>query len=36
MGYNYELDMVRQKLGKLPDVERLLAKIYAYSIKHKV
>lgn len=36
MSYQYELDMVRQKLGKLPDIERLLAKIYAYSIRHKV
>ena len=27
---------MRAKLGKLPDLEKLLAKIFTYSIKHKV
>jgi hypothetical protein len=27
---------VRAKLAKLPDLEKLLAKIFTYSIKHKV
>lgn len=32
----FETDCVRAKLGKLPDVEKLLAKVFTYSIKHRV
>ena len=32
----HETDELRAKLGKLPDLEKLLAKIFTYSIKHKV
>jgi len=32
----YETDVFRSKLGKLPDLEKLLAKLYTYSVKHKV
>lgn len=32
----YETDVFRSKLSKLPDLEKLLAKIYTYSIKHRV
>lgn len=31
-----ETDAVRLELGKLPDMERLLATVFTYSIKHKV
>jgi len=36
MQHQYEMDVFRSKLGKLPDLERLLAKLYTYSVKHKV
>jgi DNA mismatch repair protein MSH6 len=36
MNYSYEMDLVSVKLAKLPDMEKLLAKIFTYSIKHKV
>ena len=32
----HETDELRAKLSKLPDLEKLLAKIFTYSIKHKV
>jgi len=32
----YETDQFRSRVGKLPDLERLLAKIYTYSIKSKI
>lgn len=32
----YETDVFRSKVAKLPDLEKLLAKIYTYSIKHRV
>lgn len=32
----YETDVLRSKLNKLPDLEKLMAKIFTYSIKHKV
>ena len=32
----HEADELRAKLGKMPDLEKLLAKIFTYSIKHKV
>ena len=28
--------MLRARLGKLPDLEKLMAKIFTYSIKHSV
>lgn len=31
-----ETDAARIELGKLPDMERLLAKVFTYSIRHKV
>ncbi len=34
--HQYETDVFRSKIGKLPDLERLLAKLYTYSVKHKV
>jgi len=36
MAHQHETDVLRARLGKLPDVEKLLAKIFTYSIKHKV
>ncbi len=36
MEHQYETDVFRSKIGKLPDLERLLAKLYTYSVKHKV
>jgi len=32
----HQTDVLRARLGKLPDLEKLLAKIFTYSIKHKV
>ena len=32
----HETDVLRAKLSKLPDLEKLLAKIFTYSIKHSV
>lgn len=32
----YETDVFRSKIAKLPDLEKLLAKLYTYSVKHKV
>lgn len=34
--HQFETDVFRSKLGKLPDLEKLLAKLYTYSVKHKV
>ena len=34
--FQYDTDSIRAKLGKLPDVEKLLVKIFSYSIKHRV
>jgi hypothetical protein len=28
----YQTDLLRQKFGKLPDLEKLVVKIYTYSI----
>ena len=36
MEHQYETDVFRTKLGKLPDLEKLLAKLYTYSVKHRV
>jgi DNA mismatch repair protein MSH6 len=36
MSHQFETDVFRAKISKLPDLERLLAKIFTYSIKHKV
>ena len=36
MRYSYETDVCRQKLSKVPDLEKLVAKLYTYSIRHKV
>jgi len=36
MANQYETDVFRSKLGKLPDLEKLLAKIYTYSVRHRV
>ena len=33
MSYQYEMEQVRLRFAKLPDVEKLLAKIFTYSIK---
>ena len=33
--YMHEVDSCRAKLAKMPDIEKLLAKIFTYSIKHK-
>jgi DNA mismatch repair ATPase MutS len=33
--YMHEADSCRAKLSKLPDIEKLLAKIFSYSVKHK-
>ena len=32
----YETDVFRSKIAKIPDLEKLLAKLYTYSVKHKV
>ena len=34
--FQSETDILRNKLSKLPDLEKLLAKIFTYSIKHSV
>lgn len=36
MTFQSETDILRARLGKLPDLEKLLAKIFTYSIKHSV
>ena len=36
MNHQYETDIFRTRIGKLPDIEKLLAKLYTYSVKHKV
>ena len=36
MSNQHETDILRAKLSKLPDLEKLLAKIFTYSIKHSV
>lgn len=36
MDHQYETDVFRSKIGRLPDLEKLLAKLYTYSVKHKV
>ena len=35
ISYQFETDKVREPMGKLPDLEKLLAKIFTYSIKHR-
>jgi DNA mismatch repair ATPase MutS len=32
INYKHEADLVRQQLQKVPDIEKLLAKIFTYSI----
>jgi hypothetical protein len=34
--FQYETDSLRAKMAKLPDIEKLLAKVFTYSIKHRV
>ena len=34
--FQSETDILRSKLSKLPDLEKLLAKIFTYSIKHSI
>ena len=34
--FQYETDSIRAKMAKLPDIEKLLAKIFTYSVKHRV
>ena len=36
MSCQFQTDLFRQKLGKLPDMEKLLARVYAYSVQHRV
>lgn len=36
MEHQFESDVLRSKLAKLPDLEKLVAKLYTYSVKHKV
>jgi hypothetical protein len=36
INFQYETDSIRAKMSKLPDIEKLLAKIFTYSIKHRV
>lgn len=36
IAHTYETDVFRAKIGRLPDLEKLLAKLYTYSVKHKV
>ena len=36
INYKHEADLVRQQLQKVPDIEKLLAKIFTYSIQHKI
>lgn len=33
--FMHEADSCRAKLAKLPDIEKLLSKIFSYSVKHK-
>ena len=34
--HQHETDVLRARLRKLPDLERLMAKIFTYSLKHKI
>lgn len=36
MENQFETDVFRSKLGKMPDIEKMVAKLYTYSIKHRV
>jgi DNA mismatch repair protein MSH6 len=36
ISHQFETDVLRTKLSRLPDLEKLLAKLYTYSVKHKV
>ena len=36
MSFQHETDVLRARLKKLPDLEKLLARIFSYSIKHSV
>ena len=36
MNHQYETDKLRALLSKLPDLEKLLARVFTYSIKHSV
>lgn len=33
MDHQFQSDSVRHKLNKLPDIEKLMAKIFTYSVK---
>ena len=35
INYQYETDKVRDEMKKLPDLEKLLARVFTYSIKHR-
>ena len=35
MQYQFETDIFRAKASKLPDIERLLARMFTYSVKSK-
>jgi len=35
INYQYETDKVRDDLKRLPDLEKLLARVFTYSIKHR-
>ena len=36
MQNQYDTDVFRSRIAKIPDLEKLVAKLYTYSIKHKV
>jgi DNA mismatch repair ATPase MutS len=36
MDLSYENDVIRAKMGKLPDLEKMIARLYTYSIKSKI
>jgi len=36
MEYEYEAQLVRAELGKMPDLEKLLSRIFSYSVKNQV
>jgi len=35
INYQFETDKVRDEMKKLPDLEKLLARVFTYSIKHR-
>lgn len=36
MNCDFETGATRVRMGKLPDLEKLLARIFTYSVKHRV